>query len=677
MEGSESAKKKSRSEIEREDRAEKDKKEKRAKPDDEAPKKKESSKNRKSHGDEGRKKGTKRERHDEHHEKKEKKEFKKKAASSSAAAAPSNDPVSRFGWPNRVATEEDVGITTFMTSTDGFDGALKQRYSDFIVREITSSGVVVSLTSQAIPQDAPEPVKETEDKQEDVDRALESLHSIVGEELFARIVELQSKNEKAVVEVNVELDKASRTRLHDALKRAFQGQVSSSTKGGKVQIATGGEVVDGDFHKHRPGTQRNARWPASRPETLKFVLLKENVETNKAIGQLAASAHIPEKSFRWSGTKDKRAISSQEVTVFKTTAEKILEASKRVRGIRVGNFSYVPEQLSLGALQGNRFDVIIRFISASDELVRDAMSQLTQYGFINFFGLQRFGTTASSTHLVGLSLLRGDARNALDLIITPIVPDWCANRDVEAALKMLESRNHVERTVLESLKREPTNYHGAFHRLPSNLRSLYIHAYQAYLWNVAASARFAQGPKDKPMVGDVVLLDPSEAKQEGEDVDLSYNARVHVLTEADVSKYKIEDVLLPIPGTEVKFPENFVKEKIFETMERNGVPFSKWPEMAKVHHIKGGYRPALARAGNMSFEILRYDDETLPLIPNDMMLLDGKELVPCPEGKHRALRVTFDLSCGSYATMLFRELLKRDTGREYQAKIQDEWKKNK
>lgn len=43
----------------------------------------------------------------------------------------------------------------------------------------------------------------------------------------------------------------------------------------------------------------------------------------------------------------------------------------------------------------------IRNISGTDEQVQQAMMSLKQTGFINYYGMQRFGTTAVPTQHVG------------------------------------------------------------------------------------------------------------------------------------------------------------------------------------------------------------------------------------------------------------------------------------
>lgn len=54
--------------------------------------------------------------------------------------------------PRRAPLDEpDVGISRFASSTPGFRGALKQRYSDFVVHEVALDGALIRLTSFDLP----------------------------------------------------------------------------------------------------------------------------------------------------------------------------------------------------------------------------------------------------------------------------------------------------------------------------------------------------------------------------------------------------------------------------------------------------------------------------------------------------------------------------------------------
>lgn len=48
-----------------------------------------------------------------------------------------------------------------------------------------------------------------------------------------------------------------------------------------------------------------------------------------------------------------------------------------------------------------------------------ALAVLKTRGFVNYFGMQRFGTQSVPTHAVGLAMLAGDLAAAVDLILMP------------------------------------------------------------------------------------------------------------------------------------------------------------------------------------------------------------------------------------------------------------------
>lgn len=106
--------------------------------------------------------------------------------------------------------------------------------------------------------------------------------------------------------------------------------------------------------------------------------------------------------FHAAGTKDKRAKTSQLVSVYRTEAERLANLNSRLRGIRLGNFFYRDEDLALGDLSGNRFGIVLRSIDKPEEFVKNAVEKFIELGFVNYFGAQRFGLNANSpTHKIG------------------------------------------------------------------------------------------------------------------------------------------------------------------------------------------------------------------------------------------------------------------------------------
>lgn len=113
--------------------------------------------------------------------------------------------------------------------------------------------------------------------------------------------------------------------------------------------------------------------------------------------------------FCYAGVKDRRAKTTQWFCVRKVEPLRIVEKTKNLKSIVCGNFCYKKETLKLGQLKGNRFRIAIREVTAEDEIVEKGLTTLRDQGFINYYGIQRFGNSKEiPTHTVGLELLRGN-----------------------------------------------------------------------------------------------------------------------------------------------------------------------------------------------------------------------------------------------------------------------------
>ncbi len=78
----------------------------------------------------------------------------------------------------------------------------------------------------------------------------------------------------------------------------------------------------------------------------------------------------------------------------------MMAKGSRRRGIQVGSFSYISEPLGLGAAGGNQFEVTLRALAgASPPAAAASVEALARDGFVNYFGLQRFGSDNSATHM--------------------------------------------------------------------------------------------------------------------------------------------------------------------------------------------------------------------------------------------------------------------------------------
>lgn len=58
----------------------------------------------------------------------------------------------------------------------------------------------------------------------------------------------------------------------------------------------------------------------------------------EAVGVITRLLKIKPSCFHFAGTKDKRAITTQLVTAFKVSADKLQKLNPRLRNMRLGNF---------------------------------------------------------------------------------------------------------------------------------------------------------------------------------------------------------------------------------------------------------------------------------------------------------------------------------------------------
>lgn len=550
-------------------------------------------------------------------------------------------------------TEADVGITKFVSSHQGFSGILKERYSDFVVHEIGKDGRISHLNDLSIPADEEDPS--------------EDIFTVLTAEEKQRLEELQLfKNKETSVAIEVIEDtKEKRTVIHQAIKSLFPGlETKTEDREGKKYIVA--------YHaagKKALANPRKHSWPKSRGSYCHFVLYKENKDTMDAINVLSRYLRVKPNIFSYMGTKDKRAITVQEIAVLKITAQRLAHLNKCLMNFKLGNFSYQKNPLKLGELQGNHFTVVLRNITGTDDQVQQAMNSLREIGFINYYGMQRFGTTAVPTYQVGRAILQNSWTEVMDLILKPrsgaekgylvkCREEWAKTKDPAAALRKLPVKRCVEGQLLRGLsKYGMKNIVSAFGIIPRNNRLMYIHSYQSYVWNNMVSKRIEDYGL-KPVPGDLVLK----------------GATASYIEEDDVNNYSIHDVVMPLPGFDVIYPKHKIQEAYREMLTADNLDIDNMRHKIRDYSLSGAYRKIIIRPQNVSWEVVAYDDPKIPLFNTDVDNLEGKPPpVFASEGKYRALKMDFSLPPSTYATMAIREVLKMDTSIKNQTQLNTTW----
>ena len=396
------------------------------------------------------------------------------------------------------------------------------------------------------------------------------------------------------------------------------------TTGGQPERGSGFRGRRGGKAGRRPRDNGGNADPYPNGQYLHFTLHKENRDTMDVINILGRVLNLPrqvqQKTFAFAGTKDKRAVTVQRVSALKISPERLAATNfvlarggarggrrgMRVgaavaaglglpRGCRVGDFEWRHLPLELGDLKGNEFLITLRDVAPMPSLtgtgsaetlnpqawdsltiaeqevhlrqiVSAAMQGLEQNGFVNYYGLQRFGTFTKGTHEVGIKMLNMDWRGAVEEIMhfDPVLcalpnsstseklqvsrdesdrarackifldmiaqeslqnPDW--EKSFQEALVILPKKFLAESAIITAAKDRvggssaKLDWLQMLMRIPRGLRLMYIHSYQSYIWNHVASERISRFGLSV-VEGDLVLVDNvgSEEASDAHDADM-------------------------------------------------------------------------------------------------------------------------------------------------------------
>jgi tRNA pseudouridine13 synthase len=252
-----------------------------------------------------------------------------------------------------------------------------------------------------------------------------------------------------------------------------------------------------------------------------LLLEKRGIDTVTALRALARAMGVDRRSLSVAGLKDARAVAFQLVCAEGLEPEKV--PSRVGDKLLVHEAFRMPFKLTTGMLYGNFFSINVRRLEVQlEEAARRIAQILKEMGEVggapNYYGYQRFGTIRPITHVVGRYILLGQFEEAVRELLTRVFPlesprarefrTYLASTwDLKGALKLAPRRLHHERVVLEHLAKRPKDYAGALRKLPLAVRSLFVEAYQAYLFNLVLSGRMEEGlPLSSPVPGDLVAL---------------------------------------------------------------------------------------------------------------------------------------------------------------------------
>jgi tRNA pseudouridine13 synthase len=257
-------------------------------------------------------------------------------------------------------------------------------------------------------------------------------------------------------------------------------------------------------------------WKETGPYLI-FRLTKRNWEQQRLVKEMAKALGISHRRISWAGTKDRNAVTSQYISIYGLEPGAVERIT--LPDIRLEPVGRSHHAIALGELMGNRFGIRIR--DCNPTCLEERAGEVTRAapsGFPNYVGIQRFGVLRPVTHLVGEGILRGDLEGAVLTYLGAAFPGepeevrvaregFMKERDVREALRQFPVRLTFERAMLHHLDAHPADYPGALRALPPRLLSLFVSAFQSFLFNTLLSRRCGRGiPLGEPVPGDRLLF---------------------------------------------------------------------------------------------------------------------------------------------------------------------------
>ncbi|MGB9749185.1 MAG: tRNA pseudouridine(13) synthase TruD [Candidatus Woesearchaeota archaeon] len=337
-----------------------------------------------------------------------------------------------------------------------------------------------------------------------------------------------------------------------------------------------------------------------------YLLKKQNCSTHEALYRIRKTLRLKNSEIGFSGSKDKKAITEQYITIKKRNG---LNRNFDFGNFRLEFLGYCEKKLLLGDLIRNEFKIIARDLS-EEEMKNIESSKSKSVLFPNYFGEQRF---SKRNFEIGLFILRGEFENAIKSILKFSFEEATLNQFWEQKNLLKEkTKNIFEKKILERLIENKNDFVGALKNIPKELLMMYVHSVQSLIFNKALSMVIFENLNNTFTV--------------------SYNFGRFYFAEQE-ELLKIRNLKLPLVGFGMNENYEFkdVVEEILAEYKLNEEDFiiRKIPEISSA----GSFRNAVERVENFNYSFFE-------------------------ENNKRNAILEFQLKKGCYATVFLKQILK-------------------
>ncbi len=377
------------------------------------------------------------------------------------------------------------------------------------------------------------------------------------------------------------------------------------------------EIIDKE-HKLDPRAER-IELPGKPGLFLHFVLVKKDINTSDALDWIARLWKVERNDISIAGSKDKRAFTAQRVCIWglKDKFERGVLNNLDLPKMKTHSLCLRLKEIRLGSLWGNAFNITIRDINRFQEetrrLVKESFEDIkTKGGVLNGFGIQRFGELRPITHQVGKILVQGDFEHAIKIYLGEVFEGeseeiqkarriYLETEDCKKALEFFPNFLTIERKLLRELIKRRMNYEQVFFSLPQQFRKLFVHAFQAKLFNRYLTIRWNEHSQNlqKSITGETVKDGKIYAPIIGRKTVLSgdvKNIYEEILNEEEININLFQHKIVQKIGGQGTFRAiNFLPNNLHENVLEDETNSTKTKAEISFEIPKGSYATELLR----------------------------------------------------------------------------------
>lgn len=356
-----------------------------------------------------------------------------------------------------------------------------------------------------------------------------------------------------------------------------------------------------------------------------YSLKKRSIGTPEAIDLVSSRWNLHRSRISYGGMKDRHAVTTQTFTVLQGP-----QRGMKQDNIEVAYLGQASRPFKPADIDANRFAIIMRDMSEpAVERSEAALKEAQRHGLPNYFDDQRFGSIGETGEFIALPWCQGNFERALWLAIAEgNSHDRPEDKVRKKVLRDLWGQWPVIATklkgspidrVLRVLVERPTDFRFAFGGLRSDLRALYLDAFQSCIWNRMLS----------------LLIRQRWASTHVMEMKFDHDRLSFHRTLAAGEREAIEAMMLPLPSARAQWADESQRALARQVLEPMGLPL----EQMKTKPPRDAF---FSRGDRKAFVF----PEKVEADHGDDELYQGRKRVT----------LRFDLPRGCYATILIKRI---------------------